>query len=83
MEKEELERVYFNCNHFFPASIEGPTEFGICLNDKEFSPFLDELLDNSNYACCQCLARITMRHYSKEITQLNTQSSAKSLFAAH
>ncbi len=53
MEKEELERVCFNCNHFFPASIQGPTEFGICLNDKEFEPFIDELLDNSNYACCQ------------------------------
>lgn len=53
MEKEELERVCFNCNHFFPAGRQGPTEFGICLNDKEFEPFIDELLDNSNYACCQ------------------------------
>jgi hypothetical protein len=43
MEEGELERVCFNCNHFFPASIQGPTEFGICLNDKEFEPFIDEL----------------------------------------
>lgn len=55
MEKEELERVCFNCNHFFSARMDGITEFGICLNDKEFEPFLDELLDNSNYACCQDL----------------------------
>jgi len=53
--KEELERICFNCNHFFPASMEEPTEFGICLNDKDFEPFIDELLGNSHYACCQNL----------------------------
>lgn len=25
------------------------------MNDKEFEPFIEELLDNSNYACCQDL----------------------------
>ena len=54
-ENEELERVCFNCNNFFPASVDDITEFGICLNDEEFEPFIDELIDNYNYACCQAL----------------------------
>lgn len=48
-------RICNNCNYFFPATMEEYTEFGICLNDKEFEPFLEELIDNSNYACCQSL----------------------------
>jgi hypothetical protein len=28
MEKEVLERICFNCNHFFPASMEEETEYG-------------------------------------------------------
>lgn len=55
MDKEEPDRTCFNCNHFFPAVMYGPTKLGICLNDKEFEPFIDELLGDSNYACCQDL----------------------------
>ncbi len=55
MAKEEMDRSCFNCNHFFPVIMDEPSEFGICLNDKEFEPFIDELLGNSNYACCQSL----------------------------
>ncbi len=54
-EKEEIERICFNCNQFFPATMDEPTEFGICSNDKEFEPFIEELFMNSNYACCQDL----------------------------
>lgn len=54
-ENGELERVCFNCNNFFPASMDDTTEFGICLNDKELEPFIDELIENYNYACCQAL----------------------------
>lgn len=55
MAKEELEKVCWNCNHFFPATMGEATEFGICLNDEEFEPFIEELLENSNYAPCQDL----------------------------
>ncbi len=51
----ELERVCQNCNNFFPASVDDITEFVICLNDEEFEPFIGELLENYNYACCQSL----------------------------
>jgi hypothetical protein len=54
-ENEELERVCFNCNNFFPASVDDITEFGICLNDENFEPFIDELIEKYNYACCQAL----------------------------
>lgn len=53
--KEKLLRICLNCNHFFPATTSDITEFGICLNDEEFEPFIDELIENCNYSCCQTL----------------------------
>lgn len=64
MPKEELERICFNCNHFLPASMKEATEFGICLNDEAFEPFIEELLDNLNYASCQDL--INRKKFSGE-----------------
>lgn len=55
MKKEKLERVCFNCNQFFPSTMEEATEYGICLSDKDFEPFIEELLDKSNYSSCQDL----------------------------
>lgn len=55
MKEDGLERICFNCNHYFPESSGEPTEFGICLNDEAFDPFIDELLENLNYAVCQDL----------------------------
>ncbi len=63
MAKDELERVCFNCNNFFPASDE-ITEFGICLNDKEFEPFIDELLEKQDYTRCQEL--VNRKRFSGE-----------------
>ncbi len=50
--EERLEQICINCTHFFPA-MEGMTEFGICVNDEVFEPFLEELFENSNYDCCR------------------------------
>jgi len=55
MHKEELERICFNCNQFFLSSMEEATEYGICLSDKDFEPFIEELLEKSNYSSCQDL----------------------------
>jgi hypothetical protein len=55
MKYEKLERICFNCNNFFSASMDEVTEFGICLNDQEFEPFIHEMLENLNYSCCQDL----------------------------
>lgn len=55
MQKEALERICFNCNQFFPSSMDEPTEYGICLSDGDFEPFIEELLEKSNYSSCQNL----------------------------
>lgn len=50
--KEELEKICFNCNSFFPA-LDGFTEEGICLNNPVFEPFIEELLENMNFNICK------------------------------
>ncbi len=55
MEKEEFERICFNCNQFFPAIMGEATEFGVCLNDEALDPFIDELLEDRKTASCQKL----------------------------
>lgn len=53
MAQEELAKICLNCNSFFPDKMDEPTDFGICLNDPDFEPYIDELFENSNYASCQ------------------------------
>ena len=48
-----LERNCSNCNYFFPYLLHGPSEYGICLNDTVFDPYIEELLENENYDCCK------------------------------
>jgi len=63
-EKEELERICINCSLFLPAVKDELTEFGICLNDEAFEPYIDELLGKSNYDCCKDL--IELKKFSGE-----------------
>jgi len=51
MTDEPLERVCFNCNSFFPDCDE-MTEYGICLQDDAFEPFVDELFE-MDYSSCR------------------------------
>ncbi len=51
MDDESLERICFNCNSFFPDCDES-TEYGICLADDAFEPFIDELFE-MNYSSCR------------------------------
>lgn len=53
MESEELEPICSNCSYFFPASMDGLFEYGICLHDKVFEPYIDELIEHYNYNSCQ------------------------------
>lgn len=56
MKKEqELESICFNCNYFFPDTMNEFTEFGICLNDPVFEPYIDELLKDPDTASCHQL----------------------------
>ena len=53
--EEELEHICSNCNYYFPASMEDPTEYGICLHDEVFEPYIEEIIENYNYNSCQKL----------------------------
>ena len=53
MEYEESEPICSNCTYFFPASMDEPTEYGICFYDKAFEPYIDELIEEYNYSSCQ------------------------------
>ena len=53
---DELERVCTNCNYGFPSEPYG-SDFAICLNDPEFEPYLDDLLDNQDFSRCQELIK--------------------------
>ena len=53
MELGELEPICLNCSYFFPATMEEATEYGICLYDEAFEPFIDELMENYNYNSCK------------------------------
>ncbi len=53
---EKLERLCFNCNSFFPDTYEA-TEYGICLAEEVFEPFLDDLLIHGNFDNCRSLVQ--------------------------
>jgi len=42
-----------NCQSYYPDRLDEATEFGICLNDSDFEPYLDELLEKQNFNCCK------------------------------
>ncbi len=50
--EEKMERICLNCNSFFPDTFEEATEYGICLADEAFEPYIDELLDTGNQNIC-------------------------------
>ena len=45
--KYEVEKVCFNCNHFFPYPLYEATEHGICLNDATFEPYIDDIFNDN------------------------------------
>jgi hypothetical protein len=51
----ELDKICMNCNNFFLYLANGPSEYGICVNDAEFEPYLKELFEKGNYDCCRKL----------------------------
>jgi hypothetical protein len=49
----DIEKICLNCGAFFPASFDLPNDFGVCLNDPEFDPFVDDILDREDFTSCQ------------------------------
>jgi len=66
---EKLERICSNCNSFFPDTFEW-TEYGICLADEAFDPYLDDLLEHGNFECCGELIRAKRFVGDREVCSL-------------
>jgi len=52
---EEMEKTCLDCGAYLPASEGELTEFGICLNDEAFEPFIEDLLEGSGFDSCRVL----------------------------
>lgn len=48
----ELDRICMNCNSFLSAADDDESEFGVCLNDEAFEPYIDKLLEEADFSCC-------------------------------
>lgn len=60
-DESQLERMCFNCAHFFPFPAIGITETGICLEDPEFEPFLEQIMEERQDE--QCKKLISMKSF--------------------
>ena len=52
----KLMKVCTNCNYSFPSE-PFSSDFAICLNDPEFEPYLDDILDNQDFSRCRELVK--------------------------
>lgn len=50
----QSDRICIKCSSFFPDKVDSETEFGFCLADEAFQPFIDEIFSN-NLDCCKQL----------------------------
>jgi hypothetical protein len=50
-----MAKACIDCSAYLPVPLEELTEFGICLNDETFEPFVEDLLVGSIPASCQAL----------------------------
>lgn len=48
----ELDKICQNCSNFFQDIKDLNAGFGVCINDEEFEPFLDEVIDCADFSCC-------------------------------
>lgn len=49
----ELNKICQNCNSFFQDIKELDIDFGVCLIDSAFEPFVDEVVENADFSCCR------------------------------
>jgi hypothetical protein len=60
----QMDRICFNCSRFFPCAEDVESEKGICLEDPELEPFLDQILEENPDAECKKL--ISHKSFSGE-----------------
>jgi hypothetical protein len=66
---ETVDRICANCSSFFPDTFKA-TENGICLADKTFKPYLDELLNHGNFTVCKELIKEKRFHGGQDACPL-------------
>ena len=49
---EILDRICFNCSNFFTDVNDLGGNLGVCIMDKAFEEYLDEILENSDFSLC-------------------------------
>lgn len=47
----EFDRTCQNCSSFFQDSED--MDFGVCMRDEIFEPYIDEILESENFSSCQ------------------------------
>lgn len=52
LEEFLAQRICMNCNQYFPAYLNEPTEYGVCLLDKDFEPYIEEIMED-DFSSCQ------------------------------
>lgn len=48
----EQDNICINCSSFFQDDRDLYTEFGVCMNEEIFEPFLDEVLESADFSNC-------------------------------
>lgn len=56
-EDGELLKICGNCNDYLPYPFNETTGYGVCLKNPEFKPYLDRILEEESYNCCEELAK--------------------------
>lgn len=54
---EEFCKICQNCGGFFQYDKDIYTSFGVCVNDAAFEPFIDKIIEESDFSCCPELYR--------------------------
>lgn len=49
----EMERICRNCASFFQHYDDMPGDWGVCMYDQDFEPYLDEIMDGNDFDCCR------------------------------
>ncbi len=53
MEQDNSNKVCCRCTNFLFLDAENNSDFGICLRDEAFDPYIDELMEDLNYESCK------------------------------
>lgn len=63
---DNIGKICLNCSYCMPASANGHEEnYGICTNEEEFEPYLDDIFEHQDYSGCTSLIESKKFLYDK------------------